>query len=208
MTVSWFSTHSAHSGHSDADHVDVPLAGGSATLRPLRHGETGPLLSVFEHLSPASRASRYLVGMTRLPSPVRDRLAAVDDCDHVAWLATVDGAPAGIARYVRVAPDTAEVAFEVVDAHHGRGLGTALLDVVTTVAQARGVRRVRATVLPSNAPSLRLLSKLGIALTASDGVLEGEAALRLLDPPRVDRRAVLALAMRRTTGQDGSCTGA
>ena len=202
MTLSWFSA------RSGVDHVDVPLAGGSAALRPLRHGETEPLLSVFERLSPASRASRYLVGMPRLPSPMRDLLVAVDDCDHVAWLATVDGAPAGIARYVRVAPDTAEVAFEVVDAHHGRGLGTALLDVVTTVAQARGVRRVRATVLPTNAPSLRLLARLGNPLSANDGVLEGESALRLLDPARVDRGAVLALAMRRTTGQDGSCTGA
>lgn len=197
MTISWLPTRSRPA----PDHVVVTLArGGAAQLRPLRAGETAPLLAVFERLSPASRADRYLVGVPRLPAAMLDALVAVDGQDHVAWLATVAGEPAGIARYVRVDPDTVEVAFEVADAHQGRGLGTVLLDTVTTVAAAHGVRRVTATVLPTNAPSLRLFARLGIPLTLRDGLLEGEGPLRLLDPVRVDRRAVVALAHRHSAG--------
>ena len=195
----------------DGDHVVVPISrGGTALLRPLWPGETEPLLAVFEGLSPASRADRYLVGAPRLPSTMLKALAAVDGRDHVAWLASVDGAPAGIARYVRVGPETVEVAFEVADAHQGRGLGTVLLDTVTTVAVTHGVRRVQATVLPANAPSLALLARLGIPLTLRDGLLEGEGPLRLLDPARVDRHAVAALAALHADriDQDGSCAAA
>ena len=195
-----------HSIRGGRDHVVARLAhGGLATLRPLRPGETESLLNVFESLSPASRASRYLTGMVRLPATMLTALAAVDGHDHVAWLAAVDGWPAGIARYVRVGADTAEIAFEVADAHQGRGLGTLLLDTVTTAAAARGVRRLRATVLPANEPSLRLLARLGIPLTLTDGLLEGEGPLRLLDPARVNRDAVVALALR--PGADGHRCG-
>lgn len=175
---------------------EVPLRlrdGSCAMLRPLLPGEVEPLLAVFEGLSTQSRASRYLVGMPRLPAAMVTALAAVDGCDHVAWLASVAGAPVGIARYIRLSPEIAELAFEVVDQWQGHGLGTALLDTITTVAAARGVRRISATVHPANAPSLRLLARFGIRLAWDDGVLEGEGPLRLLDPAVVDRCAVVAL---------------
>lgn len=178
-----------------AGHVPVVLRdGGTALLRPLLPGETGPLLDVFEQLSPASRSSRYLVGMPRLPRAMVDALAAVDGCRHLAWLATVEDRAAGIARVVRTGSGSAEVAFEVADRHHGRGLGTVLIDAVTTVAAARGVRRLEATALPGNDASVHLLRRLGLGWAATGGLLEGSGPLRLLDPARVDRAAVLALA--------------
>ena len=191
-------------------HLAVPLPdGGEVSLRPLRHGESAPLLAVFDGMSTASRADRYLTGTSRLlPSMVR-ALTDVDGHDHVAWLASVDDRPVGIARSVRVAPCTGELAFEVVDAQQGRGIGSVLADAVTTTALARGVRRVRATVLPGNTASLRLLRRLGVCLAWDEGVLEGEGALRLLPVPRVDRRAVLALAARSArTGPDRAWTSA
>jgi RimJ/RimL family protein N-acetyltransferase len=178
------------------DHVVVAITGGHATLRPLQAGETAPLLSVFARMSPESRASRYLVGMPTLPPAVLTALADVDGCDHVAWLATVDGAPAGIARYVRIAPDSAELAFEVVDAEHGRGLGTALLDCVTTLAAANGIRQVQAAALATNTPSIVLMRRIGIPLTLVGDVVEGQGRLRLLRPARVPRSALLAVARR------------
>jgi GNAT superfamily N-acetyltransferase len=177
--------------------VRVPLPdGGTVQVRPLQDGESTPLLEVFAGLSAESRASRYLVAMPRLTGPFVRKLAATDGLVSVAWLVSVHDRPAGIGRYVRMGEDpcTAEVAFEVVDEQQGRGLGTALLDTITTVAAANGVRRLRATVLPDNRASLRLLSRVGIPMSFEDGVLEGSAPLRLLDPPRVDRRAVVELA--------------
>jgi RimJ/RimL family protein N-acetyltransferase len=181
-------------------HLHVRLREGACVaLRPLDLGEVEPLLAVFDGLSRKSRASRYLVGMPRLPSSMVAALVDVDGHDHVAWLASVAGQPVGLARYVRLSRETVEVAFEVVDAWQGQGLGAVLLDVITTVAAARGVRRLRATVHPANTPSLRLLARIGMRLVADDGLLEGESPLRLLDPPLVDRRAVVALAGRRTS---------
>lgn len=179
------------------DPVHVCLVdGGAAELRPLADGETAPLLEVFAGLSTESRASRYLVAMPKLPGPIMRTLASVDGDVRVAWLASVAGRPAGIARYIRLArdPSTAEIALEVVDEHQGRGLGTVLLDTISTVAAVNGVCRVSATMLAENRLARRLVSHFGMRLQLEAGVLDGTAPLRLLDPPRVDRSAVVELA--------------
>lgn len=170
--------------------------GAPVLLRPLGPDEPEPLLEVFAAMSEGSRALRYLTGLSRLPSSLLRVLTDVDDDRHVAWLATVDGEAAGIARFVRLpgCPTTAELAFEVADHHHGRGLATLLLDVVTTVASARGVRRVQGTMAPSNAASRRLLERVGASGRVVDGLLEAEGPLRLLDPAAVDRAQVIRLA--------------
>lgn len=179
------------------DPVRVALRdGGTADLRPLRVGESDALLAVFDGMSPSSRALRYLTGLNQLPRQMLSVLTAVDGDRHVAWLALAGGEPAGIARYVRLpgCPTSAELALEVVDRLHGRGLATALVDAVTTVAAARGVRRMQGTLAPSNDASRRLMERVGARGTVVSGLLEMEGRLRLLDPPAVDRAAVLLLA--------------
>jgi L-amino acid N-acyltransferase YncA len=171
--------------------------GGLALLQPLERGAEAPVLAVFDGLSPRSRELRFLTGVPRLTKHMLAALTDVDDCRHVAWVALVDGRPSGIARYVRVSDDTAELAVEVVDAQQRRGLGLLLLDTVTTLAQANGVRRVTAIVDPENRASVQLLRRYGLVLHFDHGLLEGTAALRLPDPSPVDRAAVLDLANRR-----------
>jgi RimJ/RimL family protein N-acetyltransferase len=179
---------------TEPDSVRVRLSGGGAVgLRPLRRGEEGTLLAVFADLSAASRARRYLTGVVRLPATMLRALADVDGVRHVAWVASVDGRPVGIARSVLEEPGVAEVAVEVADDHQRLGIASALVDAVTTVAAAHGVRRVKATMTTDNEPSRLLMSRIGIRFRVVDGLLEGEGPLRLLDPPRVDRRDVLAL---------------
>lgn len=172
----------------------MTLTAGSVSLRPLRRGEAEPVQAVFDSMSADARAQRYLTGMPRLPASWLEALADVDGDHHVAWLAAVGNRPVGIARYVVVAPEVVEIALEVADDYHGLGIGTLLVDALTTTAVARGIRRVRATVLPENEPSRRLVTRIGVRLSLADGLLEGEGPLRLLDPPRVDRGAVVALA--------------
>ena len=176
-------------------HVHVRLRdGGTALLRPLAPGEVSVLESVFAGLSSRSRHQRFLVPMPRLPGSHRRALADVDGRRHVAWVALVAGEPVGICRYVRTAPDAAELAFEVVDDHQGRGIGSALVDAVATVACARGIRWLEASVAPGNRASEAMLARVGVELVLSDGLLEGRGELRLPHPSRVNRRAVLALA--------------
>lgn len=169
--------------------------GGSAFLRPLGDGEASVVQTVFEGLSSQSRQRRFLVPMPRLPGGHRRTLADVGGDRHVAWVALVDSVPVGICRYVRTSDDTAELAFEVVDEHQGRGIGSALVDAVTTVARENGITWLEATVEPGNTASEALLARAGIRLVAVDGLLEGGGAphpIRWSSP--VDPRAVLALA--------------
>lgn len=179
-----------------ACHVRVRLAdGGAVILRPLRDGEINVLETVFEGLSAQSRQQRFLVPMPRLPGSARKALTNVDGHDHVAWVAMLDGLPVGICRYVRTGPDSAEVAFEVVDAQQRRGIASALVDAVTTVAHANGITRLEAIVEPGNRASVAVLNRLGIRLVPDQGLLEGSGQLRLFTlPSRVDRGAVLAIA--------------
>ena len=176
-------------------HLFARLAdGGVVVLRPLRPGEMEVLDSVFAGLSPQSRRWRYLVPTPRLTSSARRVLAEVDGRDHVAWVAMVEGRPVGICRSVRTSGDAAELAFEVVDAEQRRGIASVLVDAVTTVAHANGVVWLEASVAPGNEAAALLLSRLGMTLTLREGLFEGRARLRLMAPPRVDRRAVLRLA--------------
>ena len=186
---------------TEFDNVRVGLSCGSVVeLRPLRRGEERVLLAVFADLSPASRTRRYMTGLVRLPATMLRALTDVDGLRHVAWVASVRGRPVGIARSVLEEDGVAEIAVEVVDDYQRLGIASALVDAVTTVAAARGVRRVRATMTPDNEPSRRLISRIGVRFRLVDGQLEGEGSLRLLDPPRVDRRDVLALAARAAAG--------
>ncbi len=79
------------------------------------------------------------------------------------------------ARYIRerTAPDTAEVAFSVVDDYQGRGLGTLLVGALAVAAAQNGVRRFRARVLAENEPMRAILRRAGAQLDfAEPGVLE------------------------------------
>jgi GNAT superfamily N-acetyltransferase len=176
-----------------APYVAVPIRGGEARLRPLLPGEVDVQRQVFDGLSASSRTNRFLTSVDWLTSSMWRALDAIDGHDHVAWLASVDDRPVGIGRFVRVAPCTAEVAFEVADDHQGLGLGSALLDVVTTVAAAKRIRRLQASLLGTNVSSRRLLSQVGLLLRPSGGLLEADSPYDLLDPARVDRPAVLRL---------------
>ena len=178
--------------------VTATLADGEARLRPLVHGEVDAQRAVFDGLSARSRTDRFLTGVDTLTAAMWRELAAVDGHDHVAWLATVGNRPAGIGRFVRTAPCSAEVAFEVADEFQGLGLGTVLLDTVTTVAAAMRIRRLQASVLGTNRRSQLLLSRVGLTLRPDDGLLEGDSLFHLLDPPRVDRPVVLRLAFSAT----------
>ncbi len=175
--------------------VAVPVRDGVATLRPLRSGEHAVLDTVFGALSQASRHDRYLTGLPELTGSMRSVLTAVDGHTHIGWLGEIDGQPAAIGRLIRVTSAVAEIAFEVVDAHQGRGLGTALLDTLMTVASVSGIDTIQATVLPTNRRSLRLLRAIEMTFRVEGGLLEGVAPVRLLHTPVVDRAAVVRLAL-------------
>jgi GNAT superfamily N-acetyltransferase len=137
--------------HADI-HADIHV-------RPLRRDEAEVLDKVFAGLSPQSRHLRFHSPIPQLTAPVRRALLAVDGRDHVALVAMARGEPVGIARLIRdrLRPDQAEVAFEVVDAWHRRGVGRLLLTALAEQAERVGVQRVLARVLPENTAAFALL---------------------------------------------------
>jgi L-amino acid N-acyltransferase YncA len=116
------------------------------SIRPLRNGDTETVAAVFERLGDESRRRRFGGPKPRLTAAELAQLSRVDATHHVL-VAYVDGdrAPAGLARLVR-SGRTAEVAFEVVDEHQGRRIGSALARVLAADARAAGIVELHAVV--------------------------------------------------------------
>ena len=146
-------------------------------LRRLRAGERTPVLEVFAGLSERSRRLRFLGMKPRLPERDLDYLVDVGSAGREA-VAAVDqetGLTVAIARFVRDADaPEAEIAFEVVDAWQGRGVGRDLLAELKTLALSQGILRFRALVAHGNMPAFALLHGLGELLSRryEDGAVE------------------------------------
>ncbi len=147
-------------------------------VRHLQPGESGPVDAVFAGLSAHSRYLRFHSGLPYLSEPSRQALVAVDGARHVALVAEVASIPrrqpVGIARFVETGPRRAEIAFAVVDAWHGRGVGRRLLTELRERAIRLNYREMTALVLPENRAALQLLHSVFPATTTviSDGILE------------------------------------
>jgi len=112
------------------------------------------------------------------PSPALvDYLVHLDYLGHFAWSV---GRPApvggiGTARFIRSHddPTLAEVAFEVEDTWHGRGVGTLLCGALGAAATRVGITRFRAEVLYENRAMRAVLNKAGAQwVHAETGVME------------------------------------
>lgn len=133
----------------------------SIRIRPLAAGETAPIDAVFDGMSAHSRYLRFHGPRPRLTDTMRRQLAAVDDERHLALVAEVcegdDVATVGVARLIAVGDDTAEVAFAVVDAWHGRGVARRLVTALRFRAIDLGYRMVTAHVMAENRAAAGLL---------------------------------------------------
>ena len=141
-------------------------------VRPLEPSD-GPLLAdQFDRLSDESRRRRYLAPADRLSPEDLAQLTAVDHTRHEALVALdpSEGRAVGIARYVRVPGDreTAEVAVEVVDDWHRRGVASELLSRLHARARENGVLRYTAIVSYDNTVMIDGLKRLGAERRPSD----------------------------------------
>jgi GNAT superfamily N-acetyltransferase len=139
--------------------------------RPLRYGPITPaargvIARAVQRLSPETSRRRFFTVRHQLSDAELDALTILDGIDRYAVGATVRAADGsvegvGVARYVRTItdPQAAEVAFLVVDAYQGQGVGKALLARLAEAAVERGIRRFEGIVLPDNTPVLGLLTR-------------------------------------------------
>jgi GNAT superfamily N-acetyltransferase len=136
----------------DLAHVElIELRDGSlVTIRQASSKDEPALRSFLEGLCLEARRLRFFSGAANMASAAH--LAAAADVEHYGLLAHDElGVLVGHAIYVTLEdPTRAEVAVEVADHLHDRGLGTILIERLAAVAETRGITHFVAEVLSEN----------------------------------------------------------
>jgi L-amino acid N-acyltransferase YncA len=121
-------------------------------LRLACPGDVPAITRPYLELSPESFYRRF---NTEQPAPALvAQLASLGSGDAclVAGAPSDPGRVVAEARYVPIAPWTAELALTVHDSYQGAGVGHLLLDALAERARAEGLERLRAVVLLANTP--------------------------------------------------------
>jgi GNAT superfamily N-acetyltransferase len=127
-------------------------------VRPVEEGDTDRVRRLFQRLSPESIYRRFFTLFPAPPAGILRRLTVVDHRDHEA-LAVLDADEiVAIASWDRPAHAAAEaeIAVLVEDAWQHRGLGRALVRMLTGEAARSGIAVLNATVLSDNHPARHL----------------------------------------------------
>ena len=181
--------------------TDVVLSDGQTVhVRPIVPDDADRLVRFHSRQSPESIYFRYFSPRPELSPRDLHRFTHVDHHDRVAFVALAGDELIAVARYERYrGTDTAEVAFFIDDAHHGRGLATLLLEYLAAAGLERGVRRFAATTLPHNRKMLGVFAAAGYQVSSriDDGVVEvafdiDPTAASLAAVDRRERRAEAA----------------
>jgi GNAT superfamily N-acetyltransferase len=143
----------AQAGSTGMDSSEKELVrladGSSVTVRPATTHDEPALWLFLSGLCSKARRLRFFIGSADIGYAAH--LAAATDVRHYGLIAHDEtGVLVGHATYVRLDDTRAEVAVEVADHLHGRGLGTILIERLAAVAEGRGITSFVAEVLPEN----------------------------------------------------------
>lgn len=132
-------------------------------FRAIRPDDWRKLQRFHARLSPTTVQHRFHGSKRELSIPLAHTFAEVDGVNDAAIVATTGtrGRIIGVARYCRISPTVAEVAFVVEDGYQGKGIGSRLMGHLRNLAVANGVTVFVAEVLSDNIPMFRLLEKIG-----------------------------------------------
>lgn len=121
-------------------------------VRPIREDDAPRLIAMHEGFSARTVHLRFLGSVPHLRPDMAIRFATVDGQDRAALVAqNAHQELVAVARYDRV-PGTnqAEVAVVVDDHYQRQGLGTAMLKLLISLAEAQGIEEFVAEVLANN----------------------------------------------------------
>ncbi|MGE3539480.1 MAG: GNAT family N-acetyltransferase [Candidatus Tectimicrobiota bacterium] len=147
--------------------------GGAIRIRAIRPDDKQRLLDLFAHLSSRSVYLRFFQSKQRLSEEELRYFTELDFVHNAALVAThqEEGNEhiLGIGHYYGIQdngrPTTrAEIAFEVADAHQGRGIGTLLLEHLAVLARAQGIETFEAYVLGENNRMLQVFERSGFSV--------------------------------------------
>lgn len=135
-------------------------------IRALKPEDRDGLVAAVRRVSADSFYRRFFGVKHELSNQEIAFFSNVDFVTHVALVVVADE-PSGSTiigggRYIVTAPGHAEVAFAVVDAYQGQGIGSALMRHLICIARAAGLTRLEADVLPGNSSMLKVFQKSGV----------------------------------------------
>ena len=134
---------------------------GTARVRPSRPDDEPALLALYERLSDESIYLRFFSPVPRPTAVQLERITSIDYVDHMVLVAQIGADIVAVARYDRIGPDEAEVAFAVADDQQRRGLATLLLEHLAGIARANGISTFLADTLPGNSKMLNVFVDAG-----------------------------------------------
>ena len=151
-------------------------------MRPIGPDDKPAVQAAFARLSERSRYQRFLTPINELSEAQLRYLTEVDHHDHEALIAFEPGSgdAVGVTRFVRLADGaSAEAAVTVADDWQGRGLGTALCNLLAERARDQGIERFTALLLATNEQMHDVLASLGPArvISRDAGTVEVEVAI-------------------------------
>ncbi|MGB8380274.1 MAG: GNAT family N-acetyltransferase, partial [Dermatophilaceae bacterium] len=114
--------------------ADVVLRDGSvAHLRPIVPEDADGIRRFHAEQSPESIYLRFFAPMQTPSDELVECSTVVDYRDHLLLVVTVRDKPIGYARLERLDDASAEVAFHIADSHHGKGIGSLLLEHLAAI---------------------------------------------------------------------------
>ncbi|WP_280330816.1 GNAT family N-acetyltransferase [Nocardia wallacei] len=157
----------------------IPAPNAPITFRELDRDDVDAVVELHAALDERDSYYRFFGHQPRNLARIADGLST-NDPTHCAVGAFHAGRLVGMANLV-VLPSsrTAETALVVAHEDQAHGIGTRLLHELARPARARGIQRLVADVLPSNARMMRLLTDSGLPFETArqDGVVH--IAIRL-----------------------------
>ena len=134
-------------------------------IRALRPDDRAEMLAAIGRTSTQSIQRRFFAPKKGFSEQEMAFFLNIDFESHVALVAQIDedgrAAIAGGGRYIVVRPGQAEIAFVVVDAYQGQGIGTTLMRHLAILARDAGLKELIAEVLPENTAMLKVFRKFG-----------------------------------------------
>jgi RimJ/RimL family protein N-acetyltransferase len=141
-------------------------------IRALRPDDEASMLAAIDRTGTESLKRRFFVTKRGFSDEETAFFMNIDFVNHVALVAEIDEdgrtAIVGGGRYVAVESGQAEIAFIVVDAYQGQGIGTMLVRHLVGLARAAGLKQLSADVLPENIAMLNVLGKFGFQTRGMD----------------------------------------
>jgi len=163
--------------------VEALRHGRRIEIRALAPDDRADFLAAVDRTGPRSLYRRFFSVRQDFAEQEVDFFLNVDFVNHVALVAVFEeaGRPVivGAGRYIVVGPGRAEVAFAVVDAYQGQGIGAVLMRHLAIVARDAGLTELVADVLPDNVPMLKVFEKSGLDVRIQRGLHVVQVTLRL-----------------------------